>query len=217
MADIVVDFDGTLHLGTEKTWPEIGEPNTPLIVALREARQRGHRVFLFTCRQGDILDAALKFCRKHGLEFDFANENCPGRIEQWGECRKISGDLIIDDRAAGYSTEVAIRAIHDLDREDTPCERAYWLAHHQRQRQYGHPRINFARTAQLWTPVFYTQREIGAGRSVYPEQVPLANMLQKISRSVHDDDEGVSIAYNRELPDDVCGYSEAMYMMEQAE
>lgn len=35
-----------------------------------------------------------------GEPIDYANENIPERIEQWGnDCRKISADYYIDDRA----------------------------------------------------------------------------------------------------------------------
>jgi len=45
---LAIDFDGTL---CRETWPEIGEPNLPLIAALKEAQTQGYRLTLWTCRE----------------------------------------------------------------------------------------------------------------------------------------------------------------------
>lgn len=94
-----VDFDGTL---CKNRWPEIGKGNGRLIRWLIGRRKAGDKVILWTCRCGDMLEAAVRWCRDRGLEFDAVNANLPERIEQYGnDCRKVSADVYLDDRA-GY-------------------------------------------------------------------------------------------------------------------
>ena len=101
-----VDFDGTLSRGR---WPELGEPNKILFNFLIEKQNEGARVILYTCRNGEQLEVAVKYCRDYGLEFDAVNENLPELIELYGgDTRKINADFYIDDRAvnpnAGHFT-----------------------------------------------------------------------------------------------------------------
>jgi len=44
---IAVDFDGTLCYGN---WPELGEPNRPLIEYLINQKRSGNKLILWTCR-----------------------------------------------------------------------------------------------------------------------------------------------------------------------
>lgn len=93
-----VDFDGTLSLGA--AWPEIGEPNLVLFDFLIKEKAAGARVILWSCRKGKELEAAVNYCKYHGLTFDTVNENLPELIEAYGgDTRKINADVYIDDRA----------------------------------------------------------------------------------------------------------------------
>lgn len=93
-----VDFDGTLSLGAR--WPECGEPNRLLFGFLKEQKEHGARVILWTCRAGNHLKAAVEYCEKQGLVFDTINENLPELIEAYGnDCRKVNADYYIDDKA----------------------------------------------------------------------------------------------------------------------
>lgn len=93
---IAVDFDGTL---CENKWPEIGEPNEKLIWYLREQQAAGAKIILWTCRVGDRLEEAVRFCYEQGLIFDAVNENLLEVLE-WmgGDTRKIFADEYINDR-----------------------------------------------------------------------------------------------------------------------
>lgn len=93
---IAVDFDGTL---CRDCYPKIGEANEGLIRRLKELREQGDRLILWTCRKGERLEEALRFCLMRGLVFDAVNENLPEILERFGgDSRKIYADLYIDDR-----------------------------------------------------------------------------------------------------------------------
>ena len=94
---IAVDFDGTLCFSN---WPELGEPNLPLIRYLIEQKRCGNKLILWTCRDGEALEKAVFWCREHHLEFDAVNDNLPEIIERYGNnSRKITCDYYIDDKA----------------------------------------------------------------------------------------------------------------------
>ena len=96
---IAVDFDGTL---CREQWPEIGEENFGLIEWLKECRNKGDKLILYTCREDELLEAAVKWCAERGLRFDAVNQNLPERTARYGgDCRKISADIYLDDRAIG--------------------------------------------------------------------------------------------------------------------
>lgn len=94
---IAVDFDGTL---CENKWPEIGDPNLPLIEYLKKQQNLGNKVILWTCRTDILLMKARAWCDTRGLRFDAVNENLPDVIEKMGgDSRKIFAHEYIDDRA----------------------------------------------------------------------------------------------------------------------
>ena len=94
---IAVDFDGTLCFSN---WPELGEPNLPLIRYLIAQKHAGNKLILWTCRVGEALENAVSWCRDHHLEFDAVNDNLPEIIEKYGtNSRKITCEYYIDDKA----------------------------------------------------------------------------------------------------------------------
>lgn len=94
-----VDFDKTLNLAD--TYPELGEPNMELIEFLKERRAAGDKIILWTCREGELLKAAVKYCNDYGLFFHAVNDNLPENIAYYGNnCRKVWAHHYIDDRNA---------------------------------------------------------------------------------------------------------------------
>lgn len=94
---IAVDFDHTL---CHSVWPGTGEPNRPVIEKLKKLQAEGHHLILWTCREGDLLDQAIAWCRNYGLEFEAINDNPKWLQEKFGNnCRKIGVDYFLDDRA----------------------------------------------------------------------------------------------------------------------
>ena len=62
-------------------------------------QSKGHKIILWTCRTGDKLDAAVKWCKEFDLEFDAINSNLPEIIEKFGsDNRKIYADYYLDDK-----------------------------------------------------------------------------------------------------------------------
>ena len=94
---IAVDFDGTLCFSK---WPDLGDPNKPLIEYLKSWRDQGNKLILWTCRAGDALDKAVSWCQDQQLYFDAVNDNLPEIVELYGNnSRKITCDYYIDDKA----------------------------------------------------------------------------------------------------------------------
>jgi len=94
---IAIDFDGCL---CHDAWPEIGKPRKRVMRKAIRRQRKGDTLILWTCREGESLKRALEWCVAQGLYFDFANENTPERIAEFGnDCRKIGADLYIDDKA----------------------------------------------------------------------------------------------------------------------
>lgn len=92
-----VDFDGTL---CENAWPNIGEPIHDMINWIKQLRKDGHKIILWTCRDGMALVDALTWCADFGLFFDAVNDNLEDHKRQFGgNSRKILADYYIDDKA----------------------------------------------------------------------------------------------------------------------
>lgn len=93
---IAVDFDGTL---CSSAYPDIGEPNRPLIERLKEMQGADCLLILWTCREGELLDKAVEWCRGHGLIFDAVNDNVQQHKDRFGtDPRKVGADIYIDDK-----------------------------------------------------------------------------------------------------------------------
>ena len=98
---IAVDFDGTI---VEHKYPAIGKEIPFAIETLRTLSEEGHKLILWTSRDGELLEEALKFCRERGLEFYAVNSNYPpGALftNKAGRSCKVVADIYIDDRNIG--------------------------------------------------------------------------------------------------------------------
>ncbi|MBL7764893.1 MAG: hypothetical protein JNJ58_02285 [Chitinophagaceae bacterium] len=95
---IAVDFDGTI---VEDRYPQIGKPLIFAFDTLRQLQLDGHRLILWTYRDGAMLDEAVTFCRQNGIEFYAVNKNYPEEEFNAMTIRKLNVDLFIDDRNVG--------------------------------------------------------------------------------------------------------------------
>lgn len=95
---IAVDFDGTI---VEHRYPKIGPEKPFAIQTLLQLQREGHRLILFTSREGELLDKAVEFCREHGLDFYAVNSNEPEKALFSRKTAKVIADVYIDDRNLG--------------------------------------------------------------------------------------------------------------------
>ena len=95
---IAIDFDGTV---VEHVYPKIGKELLFAFHTLRALQAEGHRLVLWTIREGRLLDEAVRYCNENGVEFYAVNESFPGEGYKPGQSRKINVDLFIDDRLVG--------------------------------------------------------------------------------------------------------------------
>lgn len=98
---IAFDFDGTLFGWVHRGWTgakPAGDANLALIEIAKRIKENGHRIILWTCREGVDLDAAVQACAAFGLVFDAVNSNLPETIAGYMDSRKVVADLYIDDR-----------------------------------------------------------------------------------------------------------------------
>ena len=98
---IAVDFDGTI---VEHKYPQIGKEIPFAIATLKKLQAERHLLILWTVRENDLLEEAVEYCRKRGLEFYAVNANHPDeqvRSDQASPCRKVRADMYIDDCNVG--------------------------------------------------------------------------------------------------------------------
>lgn len=95
-----IDFDGTL---CENRFPEIGQPIPVVLDFVRDLEAQGHEWVLYTMREGELLEAALRWLKSNRLIPDAANNNLKKLQESWkNNPRKIYADAYIDDHGVGH-------------------------------------------------------------------------------------------------------------------
>lgn len=97
---IAVDFDGTI---VEHRYPSIGKEIPFAIETLLKLKEEGHRLVLWTVREGELLDEAVRFCSERGLDFYAINRDYPEEEQTCNDhfTRKLKVDMWIDDRNLG--------------------------------------------------------------------------------------------------------------------
>ena len=97
---IAVDFDGTI---VEHRYPEIGKELPFATATLRRLIEDGHKLILWSVREGQLLDDAVEWCRKRGVVFYAVNkdydEDTPETNASYS--RKLKVSMFIDDRNLG--------------------------------------------------------------------------------------------------------------------
>eukprot|EP00746_Dinoflagellata_sp_MGD_P056097 gnl/MRDRNA2_/MRDRNA2_243519_c0_seq1.p1 gnl/MRDRNA2_/MRDRNA2_243519_c0~~gnl/MRDRNA2_/MRDRNA2_243519_c0_seq1.p1 ORF type:complete len:134 (-),score=12.58 gnl/MRDRNA2_/MRDRNA2_243519_c0_seq1:75-476(-) len=95
---IAVDFDGTI---VEDEYPGIGKPVIFAFETMKKLQEEGHRLILWTYRNGKHLDDAVAFCKENGITFYAVNKSFPEETFDPKYSRKINADYFIDDRNIG--------------------------------------------------------------------------------------------------------------------
>lgn len=110
---IAVDFDGTI---VEHRYPAIGREIPFAIDTLKQLSAERHQLILWTVREGNLLEDAVRFCSDRGLEFYAVNSNYPEeRSHHENFSRKLRADIFIDDRNLGGLPDWGLiyRMIHE--------------------------------------------------------------------------------------------------------
>ncbi|MBU6192868.1 MAG: hydrolase [Bacteroidetes bacterium] len=96
---IAVDFDGTV---VEHAYPAIGREMLFAFATLKRLQEKGHKLILWSIREGQTLQEAVDYCKANGVEFYAVNANFPGEVLEPGvSARKVNADIFIDDRNVG--------------------------------------------------------------------------------------------------------------------
>ena len=97
---IAVDFDGTI---VTNKYPRIGNELPFATDTLKTLVREGYQLILWTCREGELLEEAIEWCRQRDLEFYAVNRDYPedGPETNPRYTRKLKADLFIDDRNIG--------------------------------------------------------------------------------------------------------------------
>lgn len=135
---IAVDFDGTI---VEHKYPAIGQEIPFATDTLKLLQRDGHRLILWTVREGALLEEAVAFCRARGVEFFAVNSDSPtGQADNSTfRSRKIKADLFIDDRQVGGLPDWGV--IYELIRTRTKYtdylqNTRYQTSEHTKQRTF---------------------------------------------------------------------------------
>lgn len=86
---IAFDFDHTVY-----DFDGVGDTFHQVENRLKQAKEQGHKLILFTCREGERLQFAIDYCTEHGYAPDYINESPikPGHTKPYY-------NLLLDDRA----------------------------------------------------------------------------------------------------------------------
>ncbi len=97
---IAIDFDGTI---VENRYPEIGAERPFAVDTIKMLINERYTVVLWTCREGQLLEECVNWCKERGLEFYAVNRDFPEETIENNPSfsRKLKADLFIDDRNLG--------------------------------------------------------------------------------------------------------------------
>lgn len=129
---IAIDFDGTI---VEHRYPEIGEELPFATDTLKMLIADRHRLILWSVREGKLLDDAVEWCRKRGVEFYAINRDYPEEEIDKNKhfSRKLKVDMWIDDRNIGglpdwgtiYRMVSQRKTWNDIMNEETSFDNPY--------------------------------------------------------------------------------------------
>ena len=91
---IGIDFDGCL---VSWNFPLVGKDIGSAEVC-RDLVKKGVKIILYTMRDKEFLDDAVKWCKDNNIELYGINEN---PSQNWSDSRKVHADIYIDDQALG--------------------------------------------------------------------------------------------------------------------
>ena len=131
---IAVDFDGTI---VEHKYPAIGKEIPFATACLRQLIQDGHKLILWSVREGDLLNDAIKWCEERGVRFYAVNadldEDCDDHQGTAHFSRKIKADMFIDDLIG----EQSILSFLNIPPISSICCKSKWITTIQMSQRKG--------------------------------------------------------------------------------
>lgn len=92
-----IDFDGTI---VEEGFPEIGKIKPRTVELMKQAKEQGHIIIVWTARSDIHLEKAREFLIKNEIPYHFINENPEDEYAKKGiQGRKLFSHVYLDDRA----------------------------------------------------------------------------------------------------------------------
>ena len=97
---IAIDFDGTI---VENRYPEIGPEIAFATDTIKMLIAERHKVILWSIREGKLLEDAVEWCKKRGIQFYAVNKDYPEETVESNNhfSRKIKAEIWIDDKNVG--------------------------------------------------------------------------------------------------------------------
>lgn len=112
MATIVIDFDGIICVDK---YPKVG-------MIKRDAKKyinklyENHTIIINTCRVNQYVDEAKSALYDAGIKYHYFNQNSDDLIRKYGaDCRKISGEIYVDDKNLEYKFMNWKQIIHKVN------------------------------------------------------------------------------------------------------
>lgn len=107
---LCVDFDDTIY--NYHTGKRIDE----VIIKVKEFKDNGASIILWTCREGELLKDAVEKCKEFGIELDAVNENAPCNRKYLETkkplaTRKVLADFYLDDKSLNIETFLRINVV----------------------------------------------------------------------------------------------------------
>ena len=87
-----IDYDSTINKAGYNNGHEL---DTDLAEFCMLVKKYGHKIIIWTCREGKDLDEAINFLNKNKIPYDFIN--CNPEIPWGDKGRKVCADYYIDD------------------------------------------------------------------------------------------------------------------------
>ncbi len=103
---LAIDFDGTL---TVDEFPDIGPARVNVIEwVLKQKKEHGHKLILWTCREGLVLKEAVDWSLVQGIVYDAVNENVEEMKYLYMGKSKVIADLYLDDKSGNVEQVIRL-------------------------------------------------------------------------------------------------------------
>lgn len=97
---LCIDFDHTL---CNSDYPKCGDEIKPICDYIRYIQQTPYmEIILWTCRSGDTLIDAIKWCKEHGITIHQVNRQGYFDDTLYTESRKVFCNCLIDDTSYSF-------------------------------------------------------------------------------------------------------------------